>query len=220
MAFTLHVRCVEATDIPRMDSNATDAYCVLSTSSEQLKTNVIQNSMHPRWNQDFHFQVIAPQQGSLHILMRDKDAFKDDDMGTLEIPFASLPIGQVLDQWYDIIPAKKVKKGGRLHLVLHMAPTGAQPFAAVPMYPQQGYNYFPPGCPQIMVDPRIPQLEQTNAALVNENQQLKNQLAAQNAELDRLRKKNAKMNDQIRHFQTFVANTKKSMDSLNLRIED
>lgn len=104
-----------------MDANATDAYCQLTTSTESRSTFAILNTMHPKWEQDFHFSVTSPTSGELRIKMRDKDKFKDDDISTIEIQYSSLPVGQLIDRWYDMIPCKRVKKGGKLHLVLHMA---------------------------------------------------------------------------------------------------
>ena len=149
--YTLHVRVVEAEDIPKMDViSATDAYCILKTSSETRKTFVCKDSMHPRWNQEFHFNVTALNAGSLNITMRDKDVLFDDNISHLDIQFCSLQFGQVIDQWYNMIPFPKVRKGGRLHLVLHMTQTGLPPFVPsmnpqgsvimqTPIYPQQGY---------------------------------------------------------------------------------
>lgn len=142
--YALHVRVIEADDIPRMDANATDAYCILQTSSESQTTFAMRNSMHPRWNQDFHFNVTTPTIGSLHIIMRDKDIFKDDTISSIDIQFCSLPVGQVIDQWYCMIPYRN-RKGGRLHLLLHMAPPNSPPFVpSVPVYP----GYAAPGYPQ------------------------------------------------------------------------
>lgn len=128
MKYQLHVRVIEADDIPKMDANATDAYCILTVGSTKFNTKVIDNEMHPVWNEEFHFPVPDPSTGSLHIIMKDKDIFKDDDISTLEKPFSALQIDQVVDEWYNMVPCKKVKKGGKLHLVLHMAPEGATPF--------------------------------------------------------------------------------------------
>lgn len=145
--YTLHVRVIEADDIPRMDANATDAYCILQTSSQSQTTFAMRNSMHPRWNQDFHFNVTAPTIGSLRINMRDKDVFKDDNISYIDIQFCSLPVGQVIDQWYCMIPNGRARKGGRLHLLLHMAPANSPPFVpSVPVYPTAGYA-APPGYP-------------------------------------------------------------------------
>lgn len=142
ITYQLHVRVVEAADIAKMDANSTDAYCVLATSSDMQKTRVIKNSMHPKWEQDFHFTIETPTIGSLDILMKDKDIVKDDKMATLSIPFSSLIVGQILDQWYDMLPHKHVKNGGRIHLVLQIAPTGHPPF--VPYVIPQYYVPYPP----------------------------------------------------------------------------
>ena len=72
MAFQLHVRVIEAADIAKMDSNATDAYCVLKTSSQSEKTRVCNNTMTPRWNQEFHFNIASPSVGALDIKMRSE----------------------------------------------------------------------------------------------------------------------------------------------------
>ena len=127
--FTLHVRVIEANDIPKMDIiTDTDAYCILRSGAETQRTYTILNCKHPRWNQEFHFNISTPTAGSLNITMRDKDVFKDDNISYIDIPYGSLPPGQVIDQWFSMIPFHRVRKGGRLHLLLHMAPTGQPPF--------------------------------------------------------------------------------------------
>ncbi|KAH0789827.1 C2 domain containing protein [Histomonas meleagridis] len=126
----LHLRVIEAQDIAKMDAYKSDPYCVinLTSSNDTRRTRTIENTLNPRWNEEFHFNVPNPSMSALKILMRDKDLIKDDDMATLEIQLCALPVGQVIDQWYNMIPVRRVKKGGRIHLVLHLAPTGAPPF--------------------------------------------------------------------------------------------
>ncbi|KAH0794220.1 C2 domain containing protein [Histomonas meleagridis] len=148
--YQFHLRVLEATDIPRMDANATDAYCIITIGGQTRRTRVIKNSMHPRWNEDFHFDVNGSE--TLRITMKDQDLIKDDPMSTLDVHLGSFTQGRVIDQWYDMIPARRVKKGGRLHLIGHLAPRGAQPFVAAPMpqpgYPQPGMPMMQPGYPQ------------------------------------------------------------------------
>ena len=151
----LHVRVIEATDIARMDLNKSDPYCLVSCSSCNLtqRTRVCQNTLRPVWNQDFHFTCPNPAQASLFIKMRDEDIAFDDDMATLQIQVCSLTPGQVIDQWYSMTPARRVKKGGQIHLLLHYAPQGATPFVPTQMYPQQQaqsmYGGFPQQPPQM-----------------------------------------------------------------------
>jgi hypothetical protein len=151
----VHVRVLQAIDIAKMDANATDAYCILKVGAcPDKKTRVIKNSMQPQWNQDFHFSVPNASQSTLTIKMRDEDIICDDDMATLSIPLSSIPVGQVIDQWYDMVPVRNVKKGGRLHLIIHVGRTGEAPFVNAspqPQAPAQGHppgaGYPPPGYP-------------------------------------------------------------------------
>ena len=57
----LHVRLVEAKDIAKMDTfSKTDAYCLLSLNgTSPKKSKVIDNSMTPKWNEEFHFNVLS-----------------------------------------------------------------------------------------------------------------------------------------------------------------
>ena len=152
--YQLHLRVIEATDIPRMDLNATDAYCIINVSGQQRRTRVIKNSMHPRWNEDFHFDISGNE--SLRINMKDEDLVKDDPMSSLDIHLGSFVKGQVIDQWYDMVPARRVKKGGRIHLVIHIAPRGSQPFVSTPMM-QPGMPMMQPGMP--MMQPGMPMMQ-------------------------------------------------------------
>lgn len=157
----LHVRVVEATDIARMDLHKSDPYCLVSVSStnDTRRTRTIENTLNPRWNEDFHFNVPNPSMAALRILMRDKDVACDDDMATLDVQLCSIAPGQVVDQWYNMLPCKRVKKGGRIHLVLHLAPIGVPPFQggmmAAPGYaaPMPGYAAPPPMAPPVYQQP-------------------------------------------------------------------
>ena len=156
--YTLHVRLIEANDIPKMDLiTQTDAYCIFRSCSESRRSFTVLNSKHPRWNQEFHFTIPSPTIGSLNITMRDEDVFKDDNISYIDIPYNTMPVGQVIDQWFSMIPFRRVRKGGRLHLMLHMAPAGQPPFIpsnaacpqfATPMYPTQSVFMIPAISPQ------------------------------------------------------------------------
>ena len=145
----LHVRVVEATNIAKMDLVKSDPYCIVSVpeSNSTQRTRVIQNSLTPKWNEVFHFSISNPSSATLHIEMKDEDVIKNDKMATLSIQVCSLPPGQVVDQWYNMTPASGVKKGGNLHLVLHLAPQGAPAFVPQMMQqPQAPYpGAYPPG---------------------------------------------------------------------------
>lgn len=146
--YVLHVRLIEANDIPKMDLiTQTDAYCIFRSGSETRRSFTVLNSKYPRWNQEFHFTVSSPITGSLNITMRDKDVFIDDNISYIDIPYNTIPVGQVIDQWFNMIPFRRARKGGRLHLMLHMAPAGQPPFvpsnAVYPTYPAPVYPTQP-----------------------------------------------------------------------------
>lgn len=128
----LHVRVVEAQDIPKMDIfGKADPYCILqmSSSSSSIKTKVCTNTYTPVWNEEFHFTVVNQSTDSLHILMKDRDrGMADDPISKLQIPISTLSVGYVLDKWYSMNPVKGISKGGRLRLVLHLAHHGMTPF--------------------------------------------------------------------------------------------
>ena len=128
----VHIRVIEAKDVPKMDLfGKADPYCLLQISSSRTvyKTKVIKNTYNPIWNEEFHIPVADKNNDSLHILMKDQDAGKSDDpISRLEIRISTIEVDKVLDTWYDMVPVKGVKKGGKLRLVTHLAYPGATPF--------------------------------------------------------------------------------------------
>jgi hypothetical protein len=131
----LHVRVVEATDIPKMDFlGKADPYCILklSSSRKSVKTLVKKNTYNPVWDEVFHFRVNDETRDSLRITMKDEDLTSDDLISSLTIQLCTLQINKVYDSWYNPTPAKGVKKGGKLHLVVHLAQEGVLPFREAP----------------------------------------------------------------------------------------
>lgn len=131
----LHVRVIEANDIPKMDLfGKADPYCILKVSSSRTisKTRVKDKTYTPVWNEDFHFPIKDYTTEQLTITMKDKDLTDDDLISILKIQLCTLQINKVYDSWYDPVPAKDVKKGGRLHLLLHLAESSVLPFKDAP----------------------------------------------------------------------------------------
>lgn len=153
----LHVKVVEARDIPKMDTfGKCDPYCffTMNTCPNSYKTKVIKKTYTPKWNEQFTFPA-APN-SILSVTLYDYDEVGTNDyFGKLDIAINSLAPGLVADQWFKITPKKGIKKAGELHLVLHYAPAGAPLFqpVQVAMYapPPQGYppqpGYPPQGYP-------------------------------------------------------------------------
>lgn len=135
MAYNLHVRAIEAQDLPKMDTfGRCDCYLIFSLDSNahKFRGKTIKNNYNPRWNQDFHLRVSNFASDSLNIKLMDEDAIEDDPVGHLKIPLCSFTPNQVYDKWFDPTPAKHVKKAGRLHLMIHLAADGVQPFVNAP----------------------------------------------------------------------------------------
>jgi len=133
----LHLRLIEAKEIAKMDTfGSTDAYCVLTVSGKQQQRSSTQkNKMLPKWNQDFHFDISNPQTDEIKILMRDEDIKHDDDMANWSMPIRYIPFCTLSDQWVTMEAVPKVKKGGRLHLLFHLAPPDYTPFVSRPPPP-------------------------------------------------------------------------------------
>jgi hypothetical protein len=129
--FELHVKVVEAEDLPKMDViGKVDPYCLLQVSggTPLQRTKVINKNYHPVWNEVFHFDV--PSLGErLVILLKDRDKGSDDDpISKFYIQLDTLVVGDVIDKWFDLIPVPGVKKGGRIRLIIHLANRGDSPF--------------------------------------------------------------------------------------------
>jgi Ca2+-dependent lipid-binding protein len=108
----------------------TDPYFVASGPSTQFKTSVKKNKINARFEEDFHFPVVEPNQDVVRLLARDEDVTADDDISSCEIQIGILPFGAVLDTRIELTAIEKVKRGGRAHVLLHFTSEQATPFVA------------------------------------------------------------------------------------------
>ena len=156
--YQLHIRVIEAKDCPKFDNcNASDPYVIIRVNGTEQKTKVISNNNNPIWNQEFHFDIQNPSNGVIEMKMKDSDGpcqGKDDDMCTLNLSFCSYPVGQVIDNWYDMTACKKKKGAAKIHLTINIVPAGTPPFTQLAGYP--GQPGYPPqgGYPQMGYPPR------------------------------------------------------------------
>ena len=153
MSYVIHVNVIEATDIARMDGlfGKSDPYIIVQLgNSQKRRTSVKKNTQRPVWNEQFTFNV-TDMNSTLMFLMRDEDIAVDDDMARLQINLNSIKFGQVVDQWYPMTPVRGVRKGGQLHLKLHLADSRDPPFVSRPL--QQGYYAPPAGAPGFYAPP-------------------------------------------------------------------
>ena len=123
---------VEALDIPKMDVvGLTDAFCNvrLSTENVQQVTEVIDNSLHPIWDSRMTFITPTLEGVALDIEMKDQDPGSSDLISVTRLEQLQEYLGdQGFDFWIDMTPAKGVKKGGRLHIVIRVSRTEADLF--------------------------------------------------------------------------------------------
>ena len=130
--YKLNVRIVEAKGLPKMDViGSVDPYCQLyiGDRTQMKQTRTIRQNKNPIWNQEFQFSIKDFYNESLTVILKDFDKVSaDDPISKLQIPLKTLQMSTVKDNWYDMIPFKRVKKGGKLRLVLHLGPNNEKPF--------------------------------------------------------------------------------------------
>lgn len=128
----LHVKCIEAKDVPKMDViGESDPYLVLKTnkSNQEYKTAYVRDTKNPVWNEKFSIQITSSMDEILTVTMYDKDLMKDDIISHCIIQVNQLQIGKITDNWFEMTSdCKKYPKGGTVRLMLHLARHGAEPF--------------------------------------------------------------------------------------------
>jgi Ca2+-dependent lipid-binding protein len=128
MALEVQVRVVEAKNLPKMDFfGSVDPYAVIRMDggAEEFRTVTRRNTYEPVWNQTFRLTVQNRATDIVQILLFDADEItKDESISTLQISVKTLTLGEITDTWYNLAPVKGVNKGGRLRLMLQLAPTG------------------------------------------------------------------------------------------------
>ena len=154
----------KSNNIPKMDViGKSDPYIKLTVSSdshEWSSTMVKDNTQEPVWNESFLFWITNPVQDKLMFKMWDKDVASDDLISTLELPLSNFKVGQKVEDWFDFVPAPKVESGGRVKMLIYLAPKG---------YPMPGYgrllpsldaidNLAPIGMPERGWPPKYPDL--------------------------------------------------------------
>ncbi|KAK8865173.1 Protein Aster-C [Tritrichomonas musculus] len=115
----LHVKAIEATDVPKMDIiGQSDPYLVfkLSSSDKTWKTEYKNNTSTPVWNEEFHLPLSKNLDDHLTIELYDKDFKFDDLISTIVINVNLIPAGKEFNSWYNFNPVEGVKKGGRVRL--------------------------------------------------------------------------------------------------------
>lgn len=131
--YILHVKAVKALDLPKMDlMGKCDPYLVFQIypKPEKYQTKYIDQTYEPVWNEEFHIPIgkIKPND-FLHVELYDYDRVGADELiSTYDFYLDSLYPEKVIDSTYEFYPARKVPKGGIVHLIFHLTTVEAVPF--------------------------------------------------------------------------------------------
>ncbi|BDA48413.1 Synaptotagmin-2 [Coccomyxa sp. Obi] len=121
----LFVKLLEAEHVPKMDVlSKSDPYVKLGVRSSRMsRSQVIDNDLNPKWNEDFKLLVHEPEHQALRLELYDYDAMDNDDLiGEAKIDVKELENQEERDLWLeikDIVPEKGSHKGlgGKLRAV-------------------------------------------------------------------------------------------------------
>ena len=129
----VHVKILEGKDLPDVDaSGSCDSYCKIQFGKLKAETRIIDNSLTPKWRQQFSFEILDFQEDFLFIQLYDHDSIgKDDLISDLEIHPRSLQSGIIIDQWYSMRRIIK-KSSPQIHLIIHLAQEKDEPFVQSP----------------------------------------------------------------------------------------
>jgi Ca2+-dependent lipid-binding protein len=126
--YELHLRLVEARDVPKMDLfGLSDPYCTIQVSNSRqiYRTKIIDNTKTPVWNDDFRLSITNLETDFFQIVMKDSDDASDDDLiSKTNMTVASLGIGKLFDQWIKMQSLTK-DVGGDVHLMAVVLPAGS-----------------------------------------------------------------------------------------------
>ncbi|KAI5508125.1 C2 domain (calcium/lipid-binding domain, CaLB) family [Trichomonas vaginalis G3] len=132
----LHVNIMECKGLPTMGIlNTINPYCEIRYEKKAYKTTVKKNNTHPQWNQFCSFPI-SKHEGKLIFVVKNMKPLIDKDASQIAINVASIPQDKIVDRWFDLKPLRFNKKGGKIHIRLHLIKKGEKPFVD----PQQVSN--------------------------------------------------------------------------------
>ena len=117
--YSVQICIYEAKDVPKMDISSSDPYVTLELDGEKKSTKVVQNSLCPKWNEQFYFDIKDLSTSVLYFTMWDEDVASDDKISTLELGLSYLPYGKAIEDWFvfENVRGEK-KKGGQVRMKL------------------------------------------------------------------------------------------------------
>lgn len=131
----LHLRIIEADNIPKMDiMGKADPYVVVSftISKDTDQTEVIDKTYTPKWDKQMELRISSIDESVVFQLKDHDKVSKDDLIGSYKKTIQKFPPGIVTDEWIQLEKAKGVKKAARVHIISHLALDGMPPFNNIP----------------------------------------------------------------------------------------
>ncbi|KAI7731070.1 hypothetical protein M8C21_027056, partial [Ambrosia artemisiifolia] len=103
---------------------ASDPYVEVSVAQATVAcTRVLKNNLNPKWNDRFNVPL-AHEAIHLKFEVKDDDIFKDDMLGTVEIPAEDIATGNEISGWFEL---KNSRKGAWLSLKMKFTPCENNP---------------------------------------------------------------------------------------------
>jgi len=132
--FTLHMKIIEAKNVPAADGNGkSDPYVKFVMNGQEFKTKAIQNTLTPQWNEVFQLSLLDRNSDSIRFSIWDEDVKYDDELAHLKFHIKDLKPGLLYDNWIPMKNIKKEKLETLIHLVFHLAEIGDTPFEEKPI---------------------------------------------------------------------------------------
>lgn len=109
---------IEAADLKRADigvlkSGKSDPYCIAKVNGQVFVTNVIKNTLTPKWNKRFEVIMESSKDEGINFEVMDKDERgTDDELGSAFLGVDDLPDRGTIDQWLTLENVKT----GQLHV--------------------------------------------------------------------------------------------------------
>ena len=127
----LHVKVIKAKGFPQMNIvDGTNPFCIVKVAEREQRTSIIRNSLTPKWEQEFHFDVRNAPLQDLEIVLCSSEKEQDIEISNFILPLRYIPRDTLSDQWVDLIPIRSIQHAGSVHLLLHFATPDKTPFVA------------------------------------------------------------------------------------------